>query len=140
MNRYISENSKVSVKEAFNNTNEILKLLHDIRKEKPAFRANIDFEDMRKVICVKPQLNNQRIIRQQGHFLLFGIESSKLNMASIPDDWSLLGVNERKERIYIPQRSKSAILQELNTFGINKKFLFPELDQQAEEIKSKYFI
>lgn len=140
MNRYVFENPEVSVKEAFNNTKEILKLLHDIRKEKSAFRADIDFKDIQKVICVKPQLDNQRIIRQQGNFLLFGIKDSKKNMATIPESWTVLGIHDKTEKIYIPEISKDNILRELNTFGINKKFLFPEMEKQAEEIRKKYFI
>ncbi len=46
----------------------------------------------------------------------------------------------RKQRKYIPEISKDNILRELNTFGINKKFLFPEMEKQAEEIRKKYFI
>lgn len=73
----LKEIEEISYIQAFNNTPEISKLLHDIRKDKPSFRSLINHNDLEKVICVKPQLNNNRIIRQQGCFLLLGIDKIK---------------------------------------------------------------
>ena len=73
----LKEIEEISYIQAFNNTPEISKLSHDIRKDKPSFRSLINHNDLEKVICVKPQLNNNRIIRQQGCFLLLGIDKIK---------------------------------------------------------------
>ncbi|OOF58962.1 FRG domain-containing protein [Rodentibacter myodis] len=138
ISRYVANNSEYDSKDMFNNYKEMLKLIHDIRREKPAFRADINYKDMEKVICVKPTLNNQRIVRQQGVFLLFGIKGSKKVMSDIPDTWKSLGKESDSKKFYIPKDNKIKILKELNTFGINKKFLFPEIEKQAEEIKLFY--
>jgi hypothetical protein len=41
--------------------------------------------------------------------------------------------------ILISKSDKDKILRELDTIGINKSFLFPELEYTAEEIKNKYY-
>lgn len=120
----------------FNKQTDIAKLLDDIRKEKPSFRPFITKDDLEKVICVKSKLNNDRIARQQGCFLLFGINTEKKNLAEFNDDWVRKDPNGKK--FIIPQKSKGIILKELNTFGINKKTLFPELESQKDDILAKY--
>lgn len=38
----------------------------------------------------------------------------------------------------IPKEDKGQLLKELESFGINHGFLFPELEHQAAYIKNKY--
>lgn len=132
----LNESTKEISIEMFNKQPDIARLLHDIRKDKPSFLPVIENKDLERVICVKPKLNNNRIIRQQGCFLLFGIETIKTKMANLDKEW--LRKNTNEERIIIPQKSKQYILNELRTFGISEKTLFPELESQAREILSKY--
>lgn len=132
----LNESTKEISIEIFNKQPDIARLLHDIRKDKPSFLPVIENKDLERVICVKPKLNNNRIIRQQGCFLLFGIETIKTKMANLDKEW--LRKNTNEERIIIPQKSKQYILNELRTFGISEKTLFPELESQAREILSKY--
>jgi hypothetical protein len=40
--------------------------------------------------------------------------------------------------IIIPAKIKRAILQELDSIGINRSFLFPEFEHQASYVKQKY--
>ncbi|MGC6407354.1 hypothetical protein ACNO7M_01915, partial [Bisgaard Taxon 45] len=117
----------------FNNQLGILELLHDIRKEKPGFSPIIKSDDLERVICVLAKLDNSRIIRQQGCFLLFGINNKKENHAILNEKWK-----KNDYKIIIPQQSKRDILNELKTFGISKKTLFPELESQSDEIKDEY--
>lgn len=118
--------------EEFNSRNEILKLIHDIRSDKPRFLPKIISGDLGKIICVKPKLNNARIIRQQGCFLLFGIKDSKDNAPKVDDSWAY------PQRILISKEHKDRIKSELQQFGISEKVLFPELESQAKEILAKY--
>ena len=122
--------------ECFNRSTEISKLLHDIRKDKPEFRPIINKEDLERVICVKPKLNNKRIIRQQGCFLLFGINEAKTSQAKLNEDWIRKDLSNRK--FIIPKKRKKHILDELKNFGISHNTLFPELESQAKEILEKY--
>ena len=120
----------------FNKQPEIIKLIHDIHVDKPYFRPIIDPSDLLRVLCVRAKLNNQRISRQQGCFLLFGIGDSKTEPAAIPDEWQRPASNRQK--ILVKAESKAAIMQELQSFGISKRTLFPELEAQATEIMNHY--
>lgn len=78
--------------------------------------SNRDSNESGRAICVLPKLDNPRIIRQQGAFFLF--ESSKIK-------------NLKKYEIIIDHKNKNKIQQQLNSFGINSRFLFPEIDKAA---------
>lgn len=120
-------------KETFNKDPEIVRLLHDIHIDKPSFAPIINCNDLSKVTCVKTKHNNPRISKQQGAFLIFGINQLKLNQASVPNNWIR---NENK--LIIDKNSKESILTELQSFGISHQSLFPELDSQAKFIMNKY--
>ena len=118
---------------AFNEQREIIKLIHDIRTDKPSFRPVIDSNDLERVLCVRPKFNNARISKQQGSFLLYGLNESKLKPAIFPSDW-LQKINGKKIII----KNKKAIIEELKYFGISTSTLFPELEKQATEIVKQY--
>lgn len=122
--------------EYFNMQPKISNLLHDIRKDKPGFKPIINKEDLERVICVKPKLNNKRIIRQQGCFLLFGINKIKTSQAKLNETW--IKKDQNNEKFIIPAGRKQIILNELKIFGISQNSLFPELESQAKEILEKY--
>ena len=132
----LKEIKEQSNTECFNRSTEISKLLHDVRKDKPEFRPIINKKDLERVICVKPKLNNKRIIRQQGCFLLFGINEAKTSQAKLNEDW--IKKDQNNEKFIIPASSKKHILNELKIFGISHNTLFPELESQAKEILEKY--
>ena len=44
---------------------------------------------MEDVFVVKAKQDNARILKQQGLFMIFGIEANKLNPATIPFEWIL---------------------------------------------------
>ena len=118
----------------FNKQNEVISLIHDVRTDKPSFRPAIEPEDLTRVLCVRAKLNNTRISRQQGCFLLFGINNEKRNPAEIPDDWKRLPTKGKRFIV----RNKKQIMQELKAFGISRQTLFPELESQAQEIMAQY--
>lgn len=121
---------------AFNQQKEIVSLLHTVRDDKPSFRPVIDAEDLSKVLCVRAKMNNARISRQQGCFLIYGIGDNKSIPAEIPNSWQKKSSNGSK--FIIKAESKARIIEELKSFGISTRILFPELEKQAEEIMSQY--
>ena len=121
---------------SFNNNADIISLLHDIQTDKPSFRPVIDYKDFQRVLCVRAKLNNARISRQQGCFLLFGIGGSKTVPAAIPNEWQRFALNGQK--ILVKADRKDVIKKELESFGISKRTLFPELEAQATEIMKQY--
>jgi hypothetical protein BACCOPRO_03463 len=128
-----------------NNLNEkdsyLKKLLHYIREDKSYFKPIINPNDIGKILAVKPKLDNPRIVRQQGAFLIFGADSSFVYnstkpMPEIEKKWIIKGNNNNK--IIIKSSKKELILKELDKLGINKSTLFPEIDKVADYIKEKY--
>ena len=131
-----SEDFYEDFKSIFNKQGQMTKLLQDIRTDKPHFRPVINPDDLQRVLCVRAKLNNARISRQQGCFLLFGIKDNKTEAAAIPDEWQRFASNRQK--ILVKADSKAPIMEELQSFGISKRTLFPELEAQAKEIMDYY--
>lgn len=75
-------------------------LLHFIKEDKSYFQNIINPNDVESVFAIKPKLDNPRIVRQHGAFLIFGIQESprfawrpffKEDMAKIPLQWIIRG-------------------------------------------------
>jgi DNA-binding MarR family transcriptional regulator len=116
---------------AFNNDGDIPLLLHDVRQDKPHFEPVIRPDDLHKVVCVKPLLDNPRIIRQEGAFLLFGIDKTKNKPAEME-------VKTVIRRLRINKDKKKELLMRLESLGISDATLFPEIEKVAGHIKAMY--
>ena len=98
----------------------------------------------RQYIPVAAPLNNERIKRQQGVLVLFGIrgkESENIYQKAAFDLKSMVmsdADDDIDRSIIIPKEAKTSILWELDAIGINESFLFPELEHQATYIKQKF--
>ncbi|WP_417912105.1 FRG domain-containing protein [Candidatus Electronema sp. TJ] len=115
----------------FNMQSSVARLLQFIKVEKPHFLAEIVPDNLKTVLCVKPKRNSQRILVQCGAFLLFGIFGDL-------DSNSAHGISI--ERIQVNGKKKKNILFELDRVAINDSSMFPEIDQAATYIRSKYEI
>jgi hypothetical protein len=107
-------------------------IVQAIRQEKPHLLEPIKPTVIESVICVKPKLDNQRVIRQDGAFLLFGINENKHQPARIKEDWIF---NPNDKRYIIKHSVKKSILAQLKSIGISKAKLFPEIDMVSQFIK-----
>lgn len=112
------------------------KLLHTIKDEKAHFINKIDPHDLSKVLCIRPKLDNPRIIKQDGAFFLFGINKTKQNPAEIDKSWFHF---PEKKRYIIKSSDKRKILKQLSSIGISAAKLFPEIDNVANYLKSEFF-
>ena len=121
------------------------KLLHYIREDKSYFKPIINPNHIGQVYAIKPKLDNPRIVRQHGAFLIFGAKETlfylpnKREIKPIPEinqNWIVKG--RGKNRIIIKSSHKQDIKNELSNLGINKSTLFPEIDKVADYIKEKY--
>lgn len=83
---------------------------------------------------VKAKLRNERIKNQDGYFVLFTYSGGYSEKLFNP----LYRNNNIKEKIIIPSDCKAGILSELNSCGINRAFVYPELENQIKEICKKY--
>lgn len=78
---------------------------------------------------VFPPMNNERIRRQQGAFIVFPPAKA--------DSWKL--ENYKKiSRVLVKAEAKNQILDDLKGLGMTRSFLFPELDDQAKDIRAVF--
>ena len=119
----------------FNGTPEIKFLLHGIKKEKPYFEPYIDPKHLESVVFVKPKLDNARIIRQDGAFILFGITEVKKNPAIVPTKHL---VTPDGKRLLVSGEEKKTIRDQLEILGVTQGTIYPEIERVAEYIKSVY--
>ncbi|WP_176759002.1 FRG domain-containing protein [Alkaliphilus peptidifermentans] len=113
---------------------KIERLLHEVKTEKPAFKDQVIKEDLLHSRIVLPIKNNNRILKQDGAFILCGLSNNNRHL-----DVNELRYKEPngKRQIFIVE-NKQRLLNVLNAFSINKATLFPEIDDVADYIKSKY--
>lgn len=107
------------------------RLIHEIRLEKPAFQAEINKTDLSNSYIVYALKNNNRIIKQDGAFILCGLLDGSSNLEHFR-------YKEKNKKIVILLSNKRKILDQLETFSINKATLFPEIESVANYIKNKY--
>lgn len=119
-------------KSQFNKQKQITYLHHEIKEEKPYFAPVIVESDLESVVCVRPKLDNPRIIRQDGAFFVFGIEGKKTIPASVPESYRL---TTESYRLIINKFGKEKILGQLATLGINEATMYPEIDSVSKYIK-----
>ena len=119
------------------------KLLHHIKEDKSYFDSIIDPRDIASVYAVKPKLDNARIVRQHGAFLLFGVKevfyqsgNKYKPMVELNKSWIVNDIGDQE--LVIDKNFKSQILQELNSLGLNQATLFPEVDKVASFVRRKY--
>jgi len=128
----ISNLSKMGGDFNFENVNHHKSYIHAIREEKPYFADEIKDEHLHSVICVKPKLDNRRIVKQSGAFLLFGMGIRKNDPTRIPENYR----SESIKRIEIPKSAKQNILRDLKNVAISESTLFPEIDYVARSLKA----
>ena len=75
--------------------------------------------------------DNNRIIKQDGAFILCGLSTDKGALESFR-------FSHNKKRLIILLDKKKSILEELQSYSINHATLFPEIECVAEYLKTKY--
>lgn len=108
-------------------TNKWKALINNLRNLQEPIPYLNNANDLAKVLCVLPKLDNPRIIRQHGAFFLFGISDGE------KDKMAALEVATITMRI--PSAKKEEVLKQLDQLGINEKFCFPEIDKVAHYLK-----
>lgn len=117
----------------FNSLDPIKLLLHDIGNDKPHFSPKIIRADLERVLCVKPILDNPRIIRQEGAFLLFGCDKTKVEPAKLED-------TAIAARLIINRNEKKNLRDLLHKLGISQATMFPEIEDVAAHIKQSHAV
>lgn len=113
-------------------------LISEIKSERPVFSKDITCAELSTPQFVKPARKNSRILRQEGAFLIWGLDGIYYGngiQKSSNDDEFRYRENFKKIVYYIPSKNKKIILDSLNRVGINKAFVYPEIDDVATYIK-----
>lgn len=103
------------------------KLYHEISRELPSFKRRIRPIDLLKPLYVQPDKSNRRIFKQDGAFIVSG-----LNKDCFEERIKFDLISNIRLRI----QNKEQILKDLDKLGINSATLFPEIDNVAMYLKS----
>ena len=107
------------------------RLIHEVRLEKPAFQPEIKKGDVLQSYIVYALKSNNRIVKQDGAFILCGLENR---------DGFLENFRYRQhgKKVVVLIDNKKRILKQLEAFSINRGTLFPEIESVSEYLKNKY--
>ena len=111
-----------------------LHLLQAVKQEKIAFQDNILKQDVTDCFFVQAEKKNNRIIKQDGAFIICGLVTEDNNILNGYRYFE----NGKKQIWVIESRSKKCLIDELNHLSINRAQLFPEIQDVTEHIKIKY--
>jgi hypothetical protein len=108
--------------------------------------TNVSAETFIKMnyIAVEAPHNNECIKRQNGAFIMAGLNGGKNDNPYQKEAFDLKSIliknfDDGIERsIIIPKEEKKELVNELDALGINGAFLFPELEHQAIYIRQKH--
>lgn len=107
------------------------RLIHEVRLEKPAFQAEVNKDDVLSNYIVYALKNNSRIVKQDGAFILCGLFSGQGSLEKFR-------YSEQGKKIIVLLEKKKRIIEQLETFSINRASLFPEIECVAEYLKTKF--
>lgn len=112
---------------------KVVQLIQEVRLEKPAFQSEIKKVDLINNFIVLALKNNNRIIKQDGAFIICGLSNHEKTLEEFR-------YKENGKSIIILIDKKKRIREQLETFSINHATLFPEIECVAEYLKRKYSI
>ena len=114
-------------------TNSVNRFIYEIQTEKPGFTNKIDYHDLENCFIVLPAKDNNRMIKQDGAFIICGINNTiekKIN--------NELRLEKNGKKVLLFVSNKEQILKELDLLSINESSLFPEIDHVSKYITARY--
>ncbi|MBD5106478.1 MAG: FRG domain-containing protein [Lachnospiraceae bacterium] len=111
------------------------KLAAEVKSRNPAFEPRIRKADLLSNVFVTPLRNNQRIMKQEGSFIICGLGEEEEKGSGMEN--MRCQDKEGKKRVFVI-KNKEKIVKELDMLSINRASLFPEIDDVAEYIREKY--
>ena len=119
-----------------NFNNRVERLVHEVRMERPGFKSEIRPEDIIDAVVCIPARKNRRIDNQEGAFIVCGLleeiygDKTHNTLSNMR-----LKLENKKAAICIIDK-KTELLNELESLGINKAKIYPEIDDVADYIKT----
>lgn len=115
---------------------DIERLVQEVRIERPGFVGKIQQDDLRKSIVVIPAKNNRRIEKQEGAFIICGLLNEKYGNSKRNTIDEMRVRNKEGKKLVCIVNNKERLLKQLNSLGINKSKVYPEIDDVADYIKN----
>ena len=112
------------------------RLVQEVRMERTGFKAEIKAEDLRDAVVCVPARKNKRIDNQEGTFIVCGLlEEVYGDKRSNTLSNLRLKLDNKKISICVIDK-KIELLNELESLGMNKAKIYPEIDDVADYIKT----
>lgn len=131
----------------FNKRKSVEFLRHEIREEKPQFKAIINPKHLTSIQFVYPKFTSDRVRSQKGAFLLFGLNDKDANqpIKLVDENGALIKSRTNAEhpvlnihKAILKYDSINVMKGELISLGIRKPFIYPEIDKVSEYLVEKY--
>lgn len=117
----------------------ISELIHQCKKESGSelYWGDLCYGELNQCIIVQPSLNNDRIVKQRGSFIMCGLNPTDfnkppedlLNFFKVPEEIKAKNQDFKQDIYYITSQYKEQILSELKMLGIDSYFIYPDLEQ-----------
>lgn len=108
---------------------------HEISREIPSFKREIRPFDLLNPVIIQPQKSNTRILKQDGAFILMGLNENAKGKDKERKEAELKLRCITSQKVFISNRD--VILRELDGIGIKEASLFPEMNNVADYLKWK---
>ncbi len=114
-------------------------LSHQCKKEgMTIYWDDLCYNELNQCVLVRPPLNNDRIVRQQGCFIMCGMNPD--NIYEPPEDLYRFFRHPRKGKkatfYYILPEDRELILKKLKLLGIDEYYIYPEMEREIEVLKN----
>lgn len=123
--------------EKFNSDENIQKLVYEVRKNDSVLKEIVVPEDIQDIEFVLPNLNNKRIIAQQGAFIVVGLLENEMLYDKLIDNMKLdTECDIERDNLMIIKICPCAahkIKLELETIGISKAVMYPDIQKIGRE-------
>lgn len=107
---------------------------HQAKKESGSelYWNDLCFGELNQCVLVKPPLNTDRIIQQQGCFIMCGLNPKAFD--AVPESYYDFFKPKTGKRVfyYILPENLDTILKELKVLGIDRYYIFPDLEKDIE--------
>lgn len=108
--------------------NSMIRFLHEVRGEYPAFECAIIGEDLLNSYFVRANKSNQRMKVQDGYFIICGLDELKLKRL----------IDKHKVcDLIIPANTKKQLLEDLKLMGIHDDTIYPDIERTSLYLRNK---